>query len=33
MKWNLFQELWINKKRTLTEVVDEKKETHTRGCG
>jgi hypothetical protein len=28
-----YQRVWMNKKRHIPEVVDELKETHTRGCG
>jgi hypothetical protein len=33
LKRDLFDRLWMNKKRPIPEVVDEYKETHTRGCG
>jgi hypothetical protein len=32
-KKDLFLKLWMNKKRPIPEVVDEKKEAYSRGCG
>jgi hypothetical protein len=32
-KRELYQKLWMNKKRPIPEDVDELKETHNRGCG
>ena len=32
-KKDLFLRLWMNKKKPMTEAVDEKKDTYTRGCG
>jgi hypothetical protein len=33
IKIHLYQRLWMNKKRPIPEVVDEKKEAYSRGCG
>jgi hypothetical protein len=33
IKKDLFLRLWMNKKRPIPEVVDEKKEAYSRGCG
>jgi hypothetical protein len=30
--WVYYKRLWMNKKRPIPEVVDEQKETYTRGC-
>ena len=32
IKIHLYQRLWMNKKRPIPEVVDEKKEAYPRGC-
>jgi hypothetical protein len=33
LKRKLYHRLWMNKTRPIPEVVDEQKETYSRGCG